>query len=177
MALYIGLILITLAITGFFWVRAKNKSSDRSTSESKAPHQSPSAPIKQTKQKAATEPAPSTQKSPHNEPQKATQKTAVSKQKAPVAAKKKTVRFSPNSPVIKQYETALNLQMIQAEKAGDEKAYIEIVKQNAVYMQACAMLQKGINAKDREQVRASLIKIRGLIPASFQAQHKQEKLN
>lgn len=174
MALYISLFLITLAITGFFWVRAKNKSSDDSASESKTPQKPSSAPIKQVKKKEAIESAPSTQQSPHSESQKATQKTAVTKQKAPVTAKKKNVRFSPSSPVIKQYETALNLQMIQAEKAGDEEAYIEIVKQNAVYMQACAMLQKGVNAKDREQVRASLIKIRGLIPPNFKAQRKEE---
>ena len=179
MALYIVLFLTILVIAVFIWMRVKKTSSDDSSSPKiKSTGQAQDTSADQTKAKAVTADKTSTpttlnKKTAQEKTVKKPapiQKPATPHKTAPLPVKKKTVRFSPSSPVIKQYETALNLQMIQAEKAGDEEAYIAIVKQNAVYMQACAMLQKGVNAKDREQVRASLIKIRGLIPPNFKAQ-------
>ncbi len=80
---------------------------------------------------------------------------------------KKRPKFSPTSPVIKKYETELNLEMIRAERAGDEDAYIEIVRKNAIYMQACSTLKRAVIERDREKIRATLIKIWKMIPPDF----------
>jgi len=106
--------------------------------------------------------------------QKTVREKAIHEQRLKVVkpAAKKRPKFSPNSPIITQYETELNLQMIQAEKAGDEDAYIEIVRKNAVYMKACISLKKAVEAKDREEIKSQLIKIWKLIPQAYKETEK-----
>lgn len=76
-------------------------------------------------------------------------------------------RFTPSSPLIKQYETHLNLEMIRAEKAGDETAYIDIVRINAIYMKTCSNLKKALEEKNKEKALEALKKIRSMIPRDF----------
>ena len=57
--------------------------------------------------------------------------------------------------------------MIRAERAGDEDAYIEIVRKNAIYMQACSTLKRAVIERDREKIKATLIKIWKMIPPDF----------
>jgi outer membrane biosynthesis protein TonB len=86
---------------------------------------------------------------------------------APAKAKQ---RFTPSNPLIKQYETHLNLEMLRAQKAGDEDAYIDIVRKNSVYMKNCTLLNKALAEKDKEKALASLKKIREMIPKDFKSE-------
>jgi len=84
----------------------------------------------------------------------------------PAPAKPKQ-KFTPSNPLIKQYETHLNLEMLRAQNAGDEDAYIDIVRKNSVYMKNCTLLNKALAEKDKEKALASLKKIRDMIPKDF----------
>ncbi|MGB0203513.1 MAG: hypothetical protein ACPF9K_00535 [Neptuniibacter sp.] len=92
--------------------------------------------------------------------------TAVEPKPKPAPAKPKQ-RFTPSNPLIKQYETHLNLEMLRAQNAGDEDAYIDIVRKNSVYMKNCTLLNKALAEKDKEKALASLKKIREMIPKDF----------
>lgn len=134
-------------------------------------------PVKLAKKKAPKAPdakrvrkTPAVKSTPEKKPAQKPIQPKAGQKKVPVKAHKGP-RFTPSSPAIKKYETELHLQMIRAEKAGDETAYIEVVRQNAVYMQACTTLQKALEVKDLEKAKGSLIKIRKLIPPEFLAEH------
>ncbi|MGH1431491.1 MAG: hypothetical protein ACRBB4_10265 [Neptuniibacter sp.] len=92
--------------------------------------------------------------------------TAVEPKPKPAPAKPKQ-RFTPSNPLIKQYETHLNLEMLRAQNAGDEDAYIDIVRKNSVYMKNCTLLNKAMAEKNKEKALASLKKIREMIPKDF----------
>lgn len=92
---------------------------------------------------------------------------AVAEPKPKPAPAKPKQRFTPSNPLIKQYETHLNLEMLRAQNAGDEDAYIDIVRKNSVYMKNCTLLNKALAEKDKEKALASLKKIREMIPKDF----------
>ena len=92
---------------------------------------------------------------------------AVAEPKPKPASAKPKQRFTPSNPLIKQYETHLNLEMLRAQNAGDEDAYIDIVRKNSVYMKNCTLLNKALAEKDKEKALASLKKIREMIPKDF----------
>lgn len=94
--------------------------------------------------------------------------TAVEPKPKPAPAKPKQ-RFTPSNPLIKQYETHLNLEMLRAQNAGDEDAYIDIVRKNSVYMKNCTLLNKALAEKNKEKALASLKKIREMIPRNFKS--------
>lgn len=126
----------------------------------------PEPPEEQQSEQATekTEPAPVDPAEPAEpEPTPAPVAEPTSKP-APVKPKQ---RFTPSNPLIKQYETHLNLEMLRAQNAGDEDAYIDIVRKNSVYMKNCTLLNKALAAKDKEKALASLKKIREMIPKDF----------
>lgn len=92
---------------------------------------------------------------------------AVEEPKPKPAQAKPKQKFTPSNPLIKQYETHLNLEMLRAQNAGDEDAYIDIVRKNSVYMKNCTLLNKALADKDKEKALASLKKIREMIPKDF----------
>ncbi len=110
------------------------------------------------------EPAPTPVES---EPAHAPEPAAVAEPKPKPAPAKPKQRFTPSNPLIKQYETHLNLEMLRAQNAGDEDAYIDIVRKNSVYMKNCTLLNKALAEKDKEKALASLKKIREMIPKDF----------
>lgn len=85
---------------------------------------------------------------------------------APVKKKAKQ-RFTPSNPLIKEYETHLNLEMLRAQNAGDEEAYLDIVRKNSVYMKNCTLLNKALADKDKGKALEALKKIREMIPKDF----------
>lgn len=87
--------------------------------------------------------------------------------KAPKRKAPTKQRFTPYNPLIEKYETHLNLEMLRAQKAGDENAYIDIARQSAVYMKNCTILKKAMADKDKGKALEALKKIREMIPKDF----------
>lgn len=166
MSLYLLPILLVLVALLFFRLIKGKKSEKLDEAE----------PVEETK---SSLPEPEPEPEPLSDLPDKPETQAVSVESPPLVAEPKVVKapaqkrpkFSPTSPVIKKYETELNLQMIRAESAGDEDAYIEIVRKNAIYMKACSTLKRAVIERDREKIKATLIKIWKMIPQDFK--HKE----